>query len=65
MQMIRCPVCEQPFSPEHSTAMPFCSPRCKQIDLSRWLDERYSMPIERAEGADEGGLQREENPEGQ
>jgi hypothetical protein len=23
---------------------PFCSERCKIIDLSRWLDERYTVP---------------------
>jgi endogenous inhibitor of DNA gyrase (YacG/DUF329 family) len=61
MPMIRCLVCDQLFSPEHSTSLPFCSPRCKQIDLSRWLDERYSMPIERAEDPDDGGMQREED----
>jgi len=27
--------------------MPFCSQRCRRIDLGRWLDERYSLPIER------------------
>jgi uncharacterized protein len=27
--------------------MPFCSERCKTIDLGRWLDERYGMPYER------------------
>jgi endogenous inhibitor of DNA gyrase (YacG/DUF329 family) len=27
--------------------MPFCSTRCQQIDLGRWLGERYSMPIEK------------------
>jgi hypothetical protein len=27
--------------------MPFCSPRCRQIDLARWLGEEYSLPIER------------------
>ena len=26
--------------PEH----PFCSPRCRTIDLGRWLDERYRIP---------------------
>ena len=25
--------------------MPFCSNRCRQIDLRRWLDERYSLPV--------------------
>jgi endogenous inhibitor of DNA gyrase (YacG/DUF329 family) len=23
---------------------PFCSPRCRTIDLGRWLDERYRIP---------------------
>lgn len=26
--------------------MPFCSLRCRQIDLGRWLDERYGLPYE-------------------
>ena len=26
--------------------MPFCSVRCKQIDLGRWLDEEIGIPIE-------------------
>jgi len=26
--------------------MPFCSERCRLIDLGRWLDERNTMPLE-------------------
>tara|TARA_Y100001934_G_scaffold282635_1_gene397379 strand:- start:1503 stop:1619 length:117 start_codon:yes stop_codon:yes gene_type:complete len=26
--------------------MPFCSDRCKKIDLGRWFEEDYSLPIE-------------------
>jgi len=26
--------------------MPFCSQRCRLIDLGRWLDERNGMPLE-------------------
>lgn len=26
--------------------MPFCSERCKLIDLGRWLDEGYALPHE-------------------
>jgi endogenous inhibitor of DNA gyrase (YacG/DUF329 family) len=26
--------------------MPFCSRRCRQIDLRRWLNEEQSVPIE-------------------
>lgn len=42
---ITCPTCGEPFDPEQSRAMPFCSPRCKQIDLGRWLNEDISIPF--------------------
>lgn len=42
---MRCPTCGQPVNPERSSTMPFCSERCQQIDLARWLDERYSVPV--------------------
>lgn len=45
--MIRCPICEKQFDPATSEAMPFCSRRCQQIDLGRWLREVYSVPVER------------------
>jgi len=45
--MIRCPICEKQFDPATSPAMPFCSQRCRQIDLGRWLREIYSVPVER------------------
>lgn len=32
--------------------MPFCSRRCKLIDLGRWLDEKYGIPYERAQPVD-------------
>lgn len=54
MPDVRCPVCGQVFDPSHSKALPFCSPRCKTVDLGRWLDERYTLPIERAEEDDVG-----------
>ena len=45
--MIRCPICERMFEPAETTAMPFCSDRCRQIDLGRWMREVYSVPVER------------------
>jgi endogenous inhibitor of DNA gyrase (YacG/DUF329 family) len=53
MSDLRCPVCDQPVDLQTSPALPFCSMRCKQIDLGRWLGERYSMPIERPYEYDE------------
>ena len=57
---IRCPICEKQFDPGASLAMPFCSDRCRQIDLGRWLGERYSVPVERAE-EEEGAEQKMQN----
>lgn len=43
-----CPICGKPPGSEHR---PFCSARCKQIDLGRWLGETYRIPSEeRREG---------------
>ncbi|MBC7854805.1 MAG: DNA gyrase inhibitor YacG [Pirellulaceae bacterium] len=47
MSTIRCPICEKQFDPAATLAMPFCSDRCRQIDLGRWLRESYSVPVER------------------
>ncbi|MFC0409805.1 DNA gyrase inhibitor YacG [Roseomonas elaeocarpi] len=38
-----CPICGRPAIPEQR---PFCSARCRQIDLSHWLTGRYSIPGE-------------------
>jgi endogenous inhibitor of DNA gyrase (YacG/DUF329 family) len=45
MTQARCPTCDQPFDPNDSRAMPFCSDRCRQIDLNRWLKEEIGMPL--------------------
>jgi endogenous inhibitor of DNA gyrase (YacG/DUF329 family) len=47
MALIRCPICRRPFDTDLSPALPFCSDRCRQIDLGRWFDEDYSVPVER------------------
>ncbi|KQO89878.1 DNA gyrase inhibitor [Methylobacterium sp. Leaf90] len=36
-----CPICGKPARTE---TKPFCSPRCADIDLGRWLGERYVIP---------------------
>jgi endogenous inhibitor of DNA gyrase (YacG/DUF329 family) len=46
-----CPICKKPFeSPppgqrQGSGYFPFCSERCKLIDLGRWLDGKYQIPV--------------------
>ena len=60
MSLIRCPVCRKQFDSGHSTALPFCSERCRHIDLGRWLGEGYSVPVERHD-EDPGEEYREED----
>lgn len=44
-QEIYCPTCQKLFLADgKSPAMPFCSPRCKWIDLNRWLTEDIGLP---------------------
>jgi hypothetical protein len=37
----RCPTCRKPTVPEHR---PFCSRRCADIDLARWLGGTFVIP---------------------
>jgi hypothetical protein len=39
----RCPICETEVSRESKT-FPFCSDRCRLIDLGNWLGGRYVIP---------------------
>jgi endogenous inhibitor of DNA gyrase (YacG/DUF329 family) len=51
---VACPICRQRFDPLASRAMPFCSDRCRLIDLGRWLGEDYRVPIPKSEPEEEG-----------
>ncbi len=50
---MRCPICGREFESDKSNAKPFCSERCRTIDLGRWLDESYSLPAVPDPEADE------------
>ncbi|MCC6622347.1 MAG: DNA gyrase inhibitor YacG [Deltaproteobacteria bacterium] len=46
----RCPICDTPLTATSGDAAdalrwrPFCSKRCKLVDLSKWLGEEYRVP---------------------
>jgi hypothetical protein len=41
---VECPICHKVCDvPEDFGPRPFCSKRCKQIDLMNWLEERYCL----------------------
>lgn len=56
---LKCPICrkEVPFgAPE----MPFCSERCRLIDLGKWAEEEYRIP---ASPAPEAAQEKREAPD--
>ena len=65
MALIRCVVCNEPFDPELSPARPFCSKRCREIDLGRWLREEIAMPLDEGEAEEDGDESRGEPPAGE
>ncbi len=38
-----CPICKKPAVPAYR---PFCSRRCADIDLGRWLKGSYAIPTD-------------------
>jgi len=59
----RCPVCSKATGPETGAAgqrkrskyFPFCSQRCKLIDLGAWLDAEYRIAANEKEEETESG----------
>lgn len=47
MRIVPCPTCNRPVEwSEASRWRPFCSERCKLIDLGAWASERHAIPGE-------------------
>lgn len=40
----KCPRCGRDVQPDNSPFRPFCSERCKLIDLGRWVSGAYRIP---------------------
>lgn len=41
---VKCPTCEKKFDYYSSEFRPFCSDKCKNVDLNMWFDEEYKVP---------------------
>ena len=46
----RCAICGRPRDPKYD---PFCSRRCADVDLNRWLSGVYAVPVTEDEEEDE------------
>jgi endogenous inhibitor of DNA gyrase (YacG/DUF329 family) len=45
----KCPICRKPAAERNR---PFCSPRCRDVDLSRWLSGGYAIAAEEEDAVD-------------
>jgi endogenous inhibitor of DNA gyrase (YacG/DUF329 family) len=57
MIKVRCPICQRLMEgegPEQWPEYPFCGPRCRLIDLGRWLGEDYRVAAPAEEEAPPG-----------
>jgi uncharacterized protein len=65
MIKVRCPTCQRAMEGERADwpQFPFCSKRCKLIDLGRWLSgTTYGVPSERGEEEGDESIQERELP---
>jgi endogenous inhibitor of DNA gyrase (YacG/DUF329 family) len=50
----RCPTCRRPAQWEGNKWRPFCSERCRLLDLGAWSGESYRIPEEADESGEAG-----------
>jgi hypothetical protein len=50
---IICPTCGEKTTWEENPWRPFCSDRCKLVDLGRWASGDYKIPVEETGTDDE------------
>jgi uncharacterized protein len=52
--IVQCPQCHGETSFEGNPFRPFCSERCKLIDLGKWASEAYRVPTRTPEEEEDG-----------
>lgn len=52
---MKCPICRAPAKPEFK---PFCSKRCADLDLGKWMNDSYAIPGEPADQSDDNPYDR-------
>lgn len=49
---VKCPICRKEAEWEGNPFRPFCSERCKNIDLAAWASEEYRIAGDRKDNED-------------
>jgi hypothetical protein len=55
--VIRCPSCKREVEPPvRNRTFPFCSERCRTIDLGRWLGEEFRLSSNSPDDDEDGSV---------
>ncbi len=49
---ITCPICKKKIAWDDNLFRPFCSERCRLLDLGKWASEDYRIPGEKKDALD-------------
>jgi uncharacterized protein len=55
---VKCPQCKKEFAYYSSDFRPFCTERCRLIDLGQWLDGSFAVPAQNLTEEEKHQLQR-------
>jgi len=58
---IKCPTCKQKTEWQDNPYRPFCSERCKLIDLGAWASDKYTIEGRLDDETDQGPSEKEIN----
>ena len=58
---IICPICKKEAAWQDNLFRPFCSERCKLLDLGKWAADEYRIPGEKKDSSEENS--EEKNPD--
>lgn len=50
-----CPTCKKSVEWKGNPYRPFCSERCKMVDLGAWAREEYRVPVQSMDDDEDGG----------
>jgi endogenous inhibitor of DNA gyrase (YacG/DUF329 family) len=51
-RQIKCPICIKETAWDDNPFRPFCSERCRLVDLGKWASEDYRIAGEKKDGPD-------------
>jgi hypothetical protein len=60
--IVKCPRCGSETSFEGNPYRPFCSERCKEVDLGKWVTGAYRLPTKVQEEEEDGSPPPEKGP---